>query len=208
MASNVQEYPILSIDADFGSGTVTGVFELYGGESGRASVDESVQNAYVTDNGASNILGLYKLLSEGGQPARKGLHIDVGGGEHAFRVDCQIPEGTTTGDGSPVQWGSSATEDDPPTEQSATGAHPVAQQNVFNNYLRSATPDSSTPATLEYGIWSSAGPASPLDVVIKQPTVIVPSGQPRIEINALIAETQDASQVLDAAERTKRGAGL
>lgn len=205
MASNVQEFPILKIDADFGSGTVTGIFELYGGESNRASVDERIENTLIVDNGASNLLGLLSDLAQSGSEGRKGLHIDVGGGQHTFQVDCQIPEGAETPDGTPVQWGSSATVDDPPTQESATGAHPVAQQNVLNNYLRTASPDSLTPATLEYGLWSSQGPLSPLDVIIKQPNVSVPAGNPRIEVQARIAETQDATQANDAAGRVKRG---
>lgn len=204
----LQEYPSLTVDVDFGGGGTTGTFELYGGEARRDSVDEGVENPFPVDNGLDNLLGLVKGLSENGESGRKGVHVDVGGGQHVFRVQVTLPEGGMKDDDTPIQWGSSNTVDDPPTATSATGAHPIAQQNVLNRYFTVGSPDSLQPATLEWGLYTddTDTPYDPLNVVVKNLSASVAAGTPQLEVSMTIAETVDGREAVDAAERTKRGA--
>ena len=212
----VLDYPRLSITVDFGNGPVTGVFELYGGEAGRASVGEGLQDTQAVDNGLNNILGLLAQLTGDGTGgdigARTGLNIDVGGGVHAWQISAQIPVGTTKADGTPVQWGSSDTVTDPATATSATGASATEMRNVINRYFDVGTVDSGNPATLEEGMYTSDSdtPYEPLSVVPKpQPTSFeVSGGETRLNVSLLVTKTVDGTEAVEAAERTKGGAGL
>lgn len=201
---------------DFGDGPETGVFEFYGGEQGLASVGEGIQNTQAVDNGLNNILGLLSQLTGDGTGGdiggRTGLNIDVGGGVHAWQISSQIPVGAEKADGTPVQWGSSATVTDPATATSATGASATEMRNVINRYLDVGTIDSNNPATLEEGMYTSDAdtPYEPLKVVPKtQPSSFeVSGGETRLNVSLLVTKTADTSDAIEAAERTKRGAGL
>lgn len=205
------EYPRLSLEADFGDGPVTGTFELYGGEAQRDSVDDGIENAFPVDNGLNQLLGLLTTVEGDGGAGRRGLHIDVGGGQRVRRVTATLPQGGTKENGDPIQWGANDTTDTAPyPKDSATGGHPIAMQCVFQEYFDIGSPDSTNPATLEYGLYTSDSdtPYDPVDVVVKQPQVSVPSGSPRVEVSVVIAGTVDGSEAVEAAERTKRGFGF
>lgn len=140
------EYPILEMDCDFGAGPVTGVFELYGD----ATVDENIRTGYLIGGRGATVNAILQGSADPDEQLRRGLHLDLGGGQHVYNIKAIGWEGGQKADGDPPQWGTSA---DPGTQTatSATGGSSVRQQAVLNNFLAVGQYDSRGPARLHYG---------------------------------------------------------
>lgn len=205
---------ILEIDADV-SGTGTrneGVFHMWG----EADIVETIRTGYILAGFGSQGYGIFTsladLLTGGGTPKRKGVHLDLGGGQHAFEITFQGWEGAKDTAGNNLQWGSSATED-AVTENgvvvSATGQDPITQMQCFMNYLRVGQTDSRRPARFTWGEYSSGGliPNSNadnhLEVAIESPRLgqAARSPQGSFDGSLTLVETVDITSVWDAFTR-------
>lgn len=161
-----QPFPILEIDADFGSphGEVTGVFHFR-----KATVEEVTRTGKLVSNQFSNLLGALEqlgVLPEGGD-GREGITIDAGGGQHVFEIDLV---GIGAEDG---QWGRT-NDPDVLDQTSATGGDRIQKMNVLHRYINLGRTDSFHPARLIYGEYASGGimPQDHLDVAIEDPNVV------------------------------------
>ena len=188
----------VTIPADFGNGTVNGVFEAFVNPT---DTDE-VRTGYLLDNSFDEALAILQGLLEEGEPDRKGVHLDLGGGQHAIGLRADVTSDATADEnGDPLQWGSSS---DPGvfTATTATGGTALQKVQIFQHYTRVAGTDSLTPATLEYGEYSTGGVLEPLDVVFEQPAFERQSSD-KYRFSAAFVETADLSQALDGSKQTE-----
>lgn len=174
-----QDYLSLEIDATFESGAATGIFEFGPADEGKLQIEEGIRTGFLVENVGDGALSILKEFLADGAPLRQGFFVDVGAGTHYFEINFQCPGDTPKSDGSVHQWGSTA-DDTVLNEQSATGAGPIQQMQVFNNYLRTATIDSQSPARFSFGEYSSSGimDESQLDVVLESPTAVLVNDEP------------------------------
>lgn len=187
----------LTIPADFGNGTVEGVFEAFTNPSD----EDEVRTGYLLEGGFDQALAILQGLLEDGEPDRKGVHLDLGGGQHAITLRADVTSDPTPDEnGDPLQWGSSA---DPSVfdATTATGATALRKAQIFQHYVRVAGTDSLTPATLEYGEYSSDGVLEPLDVVFEQPSFERQSSD-KYQFSATFVETVDLGRSLDGSKQT------
>lgn len=189
----------IEIDADFGSGTVTGVFEAF------VEVDElseEVRTGYLTDAGGDDILGQLFGLVEDGEPQNKSFIVGLGGGTHAISLTAQINSGeTTTNDGTTLQWGSSS---DPTVfdETTATGADAYQKAQIFQHYVRVASIDSLTPARIQWGEFAPNGVLDDhLKVAFEQPKM-QRRGPDKYRFSAVFVEVFEDSLGLSAAKQS------
>lgn len=197
------QYPVLELDADFGGsiGKVTGTFEMYGD----TKVTENLRTGFLIGGRGSSVNGIIEGYRNDGDPTRKGVHLDLGGGQHTFEVEFLGWEGATKDDGADVQWGYSS---DPTVtdEATATGADPTTQVNVLMNYLRVGTYDSRAPGRLYWGEYtdgtydSSAGlVGGPLEVAVESPSLTRKAGETtKYDGSLTLVETLTVGDVLDA----------
>lgn len=159
-----QGYPIIEIDADFGGtiGQVTGRFEIK-----KATVSENTRTGYLVDSAFSQVIGLLAEYLPVDDTARKGITIDVGGGQHIFEIEF---EGLGEEDG---QWGYSA--DTAVLDQAtATGGDRVQKVQVLQRYINVAEVHSLSPARLIYGEWAPGGimPRDHVPVYFEDPGLV------------------------------------
>ena len=130
-----------------------------------------------------------------GEGLRQELSFDIGGGIHAITLDFR---GYT---GSPYQWGDTGNGGTP---TDATGEDLHAQMAVLDRYLQSRI-DSTTPAVLEVGEYSTEGRYSPLQVVPENPNMVFDSTEQSSVYEGSITwvETVDLDQTIDGSKRTE-----
>jgi len=201
-----QVTPALEIDADFGSniGTKTGRFEFPGGDEGSFSIESEIRTGYLINSRLDDVAALVSDVTNTGDPDRKGLTLDVGGGEHAITLQFQTPGPVNNPDtGSVAQWGSSGDESKGPNRHTATGADAHRQLQVFMEYLRVGTPDSTSPARLYWGEYTSTGFLDDyLSVAVEQPSIAAGNTQhSRFDGSVVLVETRDLRDEADAAQQ-------
>jgi len=130
-----------------------------------------------------------------GEGLRQELSFDIGGGIHAITLDFR---GYTA---SPYQWGDTGNGGTP---TDATGEDLHAQMAVLDCYLQSRI-DSTTPAILEVGEYSTEGRYSPLQVVPENPNMVFDSTEQSSVYEGSITwvETVDLDQTIDGSKRTE-----
>lgn len=174
-----QRFVAIELDADFGGtvGEVTGRFEFPRGTDGAFSAEQAVRTGYILNSSFDTLAALLTALaSDAGETDRKGLHFDVGGGEHAVTFQFQTPgKQTTPDDGTVAQWGSSANPADGPNRHTATGeTDQLIQMQVLLEYFRVGTFDSLNPARVTYGQYNPDGFLDNyLAVAVEEPSVLV-----------------------------------
>ncbi len=131
-----------------------------------------------------------------GDGIRQELSFDIGGGIHAITLDFR---GYT---GSPHQWGDSGTGG---TATDATGEDLHAQMAVFDRYLNAARIDSTNPAILEVGEYSTEGRYGPLQVVPENPNMMFDSTEQSSLYDGSVTwvETVDLQQTIDGSKQTE-----
>ena len=198
-----QPFCALELDVDYGSGPVTARFEFMPAIEGRSTISEDIRTGYLVDGAGSTVNAIFTEFFGDGEAARKGVHVDFGGGQHVFDIDFQTPGDATKRDDSPYQWGTSADPSVGPNEQTATSAGQMQQQAVFMNALRLASPDSITPARFSYGEYSPDGFLDDhLDVAIESPSITYSNDQSHIADGTItLVETVDLNLPLDAQAR-------
>lgn len=181
----------------------TGRFEVVGAAEGRYSLTESIRTGYLIDSGFDNVVSIYNQLTENDAPLRQGVHLDLGGGEHAVELEFENPGESTTPDGTVAQWGSSVDTADGPNPHTATGAAKEQQMAVLMNYLRKGRTDSFTPATLQFGEIHPGGfLEDSLDVAIEQPNTTLTNDSPsRFDVAITFVATSDIKQTLAGKQR-------
>lgn len=118
---------------------------------------------------------------------RQGIFLDLGGGEHIVEVEA------TGWTGSDLAWGG------------VSGADPITQLNVLEKTLVSTQIDSFSPATIEFGEFSSQGMYSPLNVVVEGPRMTHSTQKVgSVDVTMVFIETAtfDTGAFLDALART------
>lgn len=204
-----QEKFILEIEADVDKdGTKeTGVFEMLGD----VEVTEGIRTGYLIGGKGSQAFGVLSTIGDivhgQGSPKRKGIHLDLGGGQHMFQISFRGWEGAIDPDGNALQWGDGSGS----MPADATQSDPTTQVNCFMNYLRIGEIDSLRPARLTFGEYSPTGTITNdetdnhLSVVIEQPTLTRTAGQPNTYEGTLtVIETVTIDDVLDAALRPNK----
>jgi hypothetical protein len=187
----------LEIDADFGGsiGQKTGVFQMVAGSEGAYSVEQAIRTGYILNNAFDSLSALFTdLTGEAGDPDRKGLHLDVGGGEHAITLQFQTPGQLTTPDRTVAQWGSSPDPADGPNRHTATGeTDKLTQMQVLMEYIRISTTGSLSPARLTYGQYNPDGFLDDyLSVAIEEPSILVDNRDPAWADGSMtLVETRD-----------------
>jgi len=168
-----QDFPVLKLTADFGGdlGTKTGKFCFKKATvSFRTQVDPLLDGAFdrAAGAGAEGI----DIVTGGATAARRGVTVDVGGGQQLIEIDAEVRVGE---DG---QWGYSA---DPDTLNlaTATGGDRIQKAEVLSNYIRFGIYDSKQPARLRYGEVAPGGAArrDSLPVTIRNPDALIPRDQ-------------------------------
>ena len=188
----------ITIPADFGNWTVEGVFEAFTNPSD----EDEVRTGYLLQDGFDQALAILQGLLEDGEPDRKGVHLDLGGGTHAITLQADVTTDPTPDEnGDPLQWGSSS---DPSQfdATTATGATAMRKAQIFQHYVRVTGSDSLTPATLEYGEYTEGGVLEPLDVVFEQPSFERQSAD-KYRFSATFVETVDLGRSLDGSKQTE-----
>ncbi|MFW6382829.1 MAG: hypothetical protein ACOCZD_02190 [Haloferacaceae archaeon] len=187
----------LEIDADFGNGETTGVFEAFV----NAEDTDEIRTGYLLGEEFDQLLAIFSGLLEDGEPDRKGLHLDFGGGVHVISLRAEVSSGETRDeDGETLQWGDSS---DPGllTATTATGGTARQKAQIFQHYTRVAEIDSRAPATLEFGEYSDDGVLDPLEVVFEQPQ-FSRRGPDKYEFSCTFLETESLERVLDGSKQT------
>lgn len=199
--------PRIEIDADFGGsiGSVTGIFEPTLPDGG-GGITDVVRTGFLLSGAGDDTLGFIFDLLDADESVRKGLSIDVGGGEHAVELNAQVTSGhVEDNDGTTLQWGASS---DPDTldETTATGGTARQKAQIFQNYLRTAGggADSLSPARLVWGEYSPSGVLEDhLDVVIEQPQ-FERRGPDTFRFSCALVETIDLGEGLfDGSKQTE-----
>lgn len=157
---------VLTVDADVdGDGAAeTGEFHM----AGNLEVTPGLRTGYLVGGRGSTVNSILSSTLGDGSNVRQGFYLDLGGGAHTVDIQFRGWEGATDQSGTPVQWGNEGV-DDTPTKADATGADPITQIDVLMRYLTRAEIDSRSPATLEYGEYSSGGLYSAMNVVVEGP---------------------------------------
>lgn len=159
----------LSITADPDGDGVdeTGVFEMVGDLETRPNIEP----AFIVGGRGSLAISLLSELAGAGESKRKQFFIEAGAGARTVEFAFRGWKGAIDESGSAVQWGDSSTVER--TKTNATGQDPITQIDVLMKYLETAEIDSrkNNLATLEYGEFSTDGLYSPLDVVVRGPTM-------------------------------------
>lgn len=125
--------------------------------SGNVEITGGVRTGYILDGSGSTFTAVFQSLIEsgnsifGGMDQRKGIYLDLGGGERIVEIEFQGWQGSDT------LWAGAA------------GENPITQMNILERALVSTQIDSFRPATLEYGEFSSSGRFSPVEVAIEGP---------------------------------------
>ncbi len=193
----------LTIEGEVAGIQRTGVFEFgeygpRGEEGGGASVEDQIRTGFLLENAGEAILNAYRDAVDSSAPFRRGIHVDRGGGQHALELDFATPQNGRKSDGSHFQWGSSSDPDAGPNEHTATGGSAEEQMAVLINYLRHVRIDSTSPATFEWGEYSSEGILDPLKVVVESPSVIASNDSPGWADGTMtLVETVDLEAVVD-----------
>ena len=149
---------VLYVDSDVdGDGTTeNGEFHF----TGNLEVTPSLRTGYLIGGRGSAVNNILSQAVGAGESKRKQFFLEAGGGAHTVEVNFSGWEGSET-------WGDP---DEPVgSKANATGEQPVSQIDVLMQYLITAQIDSTNPAKLEYGEYSSSGRFEPLDVVIEGP---------------------------------------
>ncbi|WP_435346032.1 hypothetical protein [Haloarchaeobius sp. HRN-SO-5] len=198
-------HPALEIDADFGSGTTTGMFEFPGGlsDGGGFEVELQGRTGPLVNNQLSQVYSFLTEVTGVGESGRKGVTVDFGGGEFAVQISGDLWDGEMSTRSGTAQWGSST---DPGTlnQSTATGASAEQKMQVFMEYWRYASIGSLTPARLTLGEYHPNGVLeSPLGVVIEQPQVAINSQRAGVaDIQLSLVETVTLDGALDALNQT------
>jgi len=170
-----QDYAELTLeaDADGDGSTETGVFVM----AGNLSVQPGIRTGFILGGQGSrinNLIGEYIEQTDEGEVSelsqRRAFYADAGGGEHIIEIEGRSWEGAIYDEsGEPAQWGNTSSETR--SQASATGQPPQTQMDVLMRYLTVGSFDSRSPATFEYGEYSSEGLYSPIDVVLEGPRI-------------------------------------
>jgi hypothetical protein len=200
----MSQIPTIKIDANFGSGSVTGVFQPSLPDDASNAISDGIRTGYLLSGAGDDAIGFLLGLVGEDESARKGFSLDPGGGEHTIELRAQVTSGhTTDNDGQTLQWGSSA---DPSaeTEATATGADAVTKAQVFTNYMRVASggTDSLSPARFQWGEYSPDGVLDDeLQVLLEQPE-FTRKGPDTYEMSTTLVETATLSGLLDGDKQT------
>lgn len=161
-----QSYPIFKITATLPTvGQQTGVFEMK-----KATATETIRTGFLVENRFADVFASLGDIVNDDQGGRRGINVDAGGGQHVIEVDAEIRSGD---DG---QWGYSSNTNTL-DEGTASGGDRTQKAQVLQNYLLYASPDSITPATLEYGERAPGGEMPTLDVYVEDPSIRIPRDQ-------------------------------
>ncbi len=185
-------------NAEIDGQTVDGTF-VFGSDirvGFEVRTQEFFQSEGVLPVAASTILDWFAEQTDvDGDGLRQELSFDVGAGIHAITLDFK---GYT---GSPHQWGDSGAGGTP---TDATGEDLHAQMAVFDRYLNAARIDSTNPAILEVGEYSTEGRYGPLQVVPENPDVMFDSTQQSSLYDGSVTwvETVDLQQTIDGSKQT------
>jgi hypothetical protein len=197
---------VLELDAEFGDpyGQVTGVFHMYGD----VTFDAGVRTGFLLGGRGSTVNAVLQDTLGNGVPKRKGVYVDLGGGQHTVQASFTGWEGAVDKDGNDLQWGASP---DPSVNNltTATGAGPLDQRDTFLNYLRVSTYDSFNPARLYTGEHSDGTYADspgdwgePLSVAIESPRLKANSQEhTKFDGSMTFVEILDLRDDLDGAVR-------
>jgi hypothetical protein len=191
-----QDYVALEITADFDDvGEKTGRFEFVKGDDSKISMEQSIRTGFLLNNSFDNIAALLSELTNDEDTDRKGLHLDIGGGEHALTLEFQAPRETTKPNGDIAQWGSSSDQAVGPNRHTATGAGKIQQMQTFMEFLRVGSPDSGAPAGLTFGEYCPSGYLDDqLLVALEEPSINVNNADPYwADGSVVLVETQDFS---------------
>ncbi|MDF9748357.1 hypothetical protein [Natrinema salsiterrestre] len=186
-------------NAEIGGSTVDGTFVFPSDimVEFETRTQEFFQSEGTLATGASTILDyLAEQTDVDAASIRQELSFDIGGGIHAITLDFR---GYT---GSPHQWGDTG---DGGTKTDATGEDLHAQMAVFDRYLNAARIDSTNPALLEVGEYSTEGRYSPLQVVPENPNVMFDSEEESSVFDGSVTwvETVDLQQSIDGSKQTE-----
>ncbi|WP_254766500.1 hypothetical protein [Salinilacihabitans rarus] len=195
--------PRIELTADFGSGPVTGVFEAFVIGEGSGDVGDDIRTGFLLSGAGDQAIGFLLGLLDAGETARKGVHYDAGGGEHAIPIRANVTSGPTpNGEGGVLQWGASA-DPDVLDQTTATGGTAIQKAQIFNHYLSVAGggTDSLAPATLEWGEYSTDGVLDPLEVVLEEPS-FERQGPDSYRFSTTCVETATLGSLLDGSKQT------
>jgi len=201
-----QDYIALEITADFDSvGEKTGRFEFVKGDDSKISMEQSIRTGFLLNNSFDSIIAIFSELTNGDDTDRKGLHLDVGGGEHALTLEFQTPRETRKSNGDIAQWGSSSNPGVGPNRHTATGAGKIQQMQTFIEYLRVGSPDSATPAEFTFGEYCPSGYLDDhLLVALEEPSINVNNADPYwADGSVVLVETRDLRDEADAAQQLR-----
>lgn len=180
--------------AEIDGQTVTGTFVFPDGIS--VEYESRTQEFYASQGtGAVVIESVLEYLDVANESELRGeFSVDLGAGVHAITIDFVGFEG------SPHQWGDSGSGGTP---TDATGEDVHAQMAVFDKYLDAASLDSTNPAVLEVGEYSTAGRYEPLNVVPENPNVVFDSEERSSVFDGSVTWVSviDASAALDLGQR-------
>ena len=201
-----QDYVALEITADFDTvGEKTGRFEVLKGSDSKMSMEQSIRTGFLLNNSFDNIAAVFSDQTSGDDTDRKGLHLDVGGGEHALPLEFQTPRETRKSNGDIAQWGSSSNPGVGPNRHTATGAGKIQQMQTFIEYLRVGAPDSATPAEFTFGEYCPSGYLDDhLLVALEEPSINVNNADPYwADGSVVLVETRDLRDEADAAQQLR-----
>lgn len=191
----------LELEASFPSGSQTGVFEIVGGsENAPWQRGHQTEMQYVLDSFAGTILATTTDFLLEGDPDRKGIHLDLGNGEHAIPLEWELATDLTKPGGEFPQWGSSPDPDAGPNLHTATGADAHTQAGVLQQYIMRGTFDSRTPAVLRMGEWAPDGVFDELNGTIKNPDLTEREAG-KVSCSIRFVTTQSTDQIIDAINR-------
>lgn len=150
-----------------------------------------VRTGYLLDNEGSTTMQIISALLGGTDffpniSQRRGIHLDLGGGEYIVQLEFSNWEG------SEFQWGGYA------------GADPTTQLEVMMDAFVTTQVDSFRPAILEYGEHHAGGIFSPVPVALEAPETVRAPDQPSTFDGSLVAiatATFDAQTFQSALDR-------
>lgn len=146
--------------------------------------------------GGSNIIAVLSDLVDSGLldgGNNQQFAVTLGGGEHVVSISAEVQQG------SPNRWGTG--DGDGVTDK--TGGHPVAQLQLLDRVLQQTKIDSTNPATVEVGEYSSSGQYEPIRVVPENPNGIfdAETETSSATIDIRFVEIATLLQPIDAQER-------
>jgi len=144
----------LPADVDGDGQAEQGVFDLSTG----VSITPGIRTGDLIGQTGSQAAALIDYVSPGDQ-GRAGYNLDVGGGAAFYRVEFRGFEGSSG------RWGNGSSDDVADAE-----AEDVWRQlSVWQRYLNRGEFDSRSPATFEWGDYSSSGAYDPIAVSVEEP---------------------------------------